>query len=204
MRSPAVLAIVVLSTSLLVSVPAGAVTLDDVGTLSKAGIAPEVLVALVEVNDRLYSLTVERLLEMKRSGVADRVLLALVRSGRASRARRAPVVTAVPEVPSPPPLVIGKRGKRSTRGGGGPGEQTVTAASGGVATTTTQTTIVQAPVVVATGSRSHPIRLESTQDPRRFNSFSPHFGTDACRTPTRRQSRHWGFGGRLRPGAWER
>ncbi len=62
MRSPAVLGIVVLSTSLLVSVPAGAVT------LSKAGIAPEVLVALVEVNDRLYSLTVERLLEMKRSG----------------------------------------------------------------------------------------------------------------------------------------
>ena len=80
----------------------------------------------------------------------------------------------------------------------------MTAASGGVATTTTQTTIVQVPVVVATGSRSHPIRLESTQDPRRFNSVSPHFGTDVCRTPTRRQSRHWGFGGRLRPGAWER
>lgn len=69
--------------------PARELTLKDVAELSRAGIGEAVLIELIEMDDIAYPLTpsklrVPKLKVLKRAGVSDRVLLALLRSGQSA------------------------------------------------------------------------------------------------------------------------
>jgi hypothetical protein len=69
---------------------AWAVSTRDLIELSKAGLGDEVLVALIEADGTVFNLDAPRILELRASGVSERVITAMLRNG----SRRLP--------PSPP------------------------------------------------------------------------------------------------------
>lgn len=93
--------------ALFVSGSASALTLRDLIELSRAGLGDEVLLALIDVDRPVFSIDADTLKSLKAAGVSERVMVAVVRSGRAPIA---PVVAAVPEpapeVAAPQPQVI--------------------------------------------------------------------------------------------------
>lgn len=90
--------------------PAGAVTLREIVDLTHAGLSDEVLVALVEVDARVFPIDAATIKWLNDSGVSPRVIETIVRSGR-SAPREPAAPEAAPDVspdpPSPPaPQVI--------------------------------------------------------------------------------------------------
>jgi hypothetical protein len=90
---------VVLLTVLLALVPgrADAVTIKEIIELTRAGLSDEVLLALIEVDQRVFSIDPGTLKELKAAGVSERVIVAMVRSGRS------PVPQEIPAMPEPEP-----------------------------------------------------------------------------------------------------
>ena len=68
--------------ALFVSTAAQAVTLKDIVDLTKAGLGDEVLLALIEVDGGVFDVDAATLKSLKTAGVSERVIVALVRSGR--------------------------------------------------------------------------------------------------------------------------
>ena len=94
--------------ALLGCVPAtaSAVTIDEVVALSKSGISEQVIVAVIERDQTLFSLSPTLIMKLQREGLSDRILLALIKSGRPNE----PPVPASPVEPMaapvpPPPLI---------------------------------------------------------------------------------------------------
>lgn len=80
--------------ALLVAVGAGraeAVTVRDIIELSKTGLGDDILIALIEVERKVFPIDAATLKLLKDSGVSDRVIIAMVRSGR---------------LPEPPPPAV--------------------------------------------------------------------------------------------------
>jgi hypothetical protein len=164
---------------------ADAVTVKDIIDLTRAGLGEEVLLALIEVDGGVFSIDAATLTELKRSGVSERVIEAMVRSGRMRPAEPPPPppVYYEPEPPQPPqPQVIVIEHERPV----------------------VEQVAVPYPVFVLP-QNIHP-RGKRTQiigdqplDP------SPGFG--APTPPTSRPKAHrpvyWGWGGKLRPDAWK-
>lgn len=92
----AVLTVLVLSAG-----RAEAVTIRDVIELSKAGLSDQVLLALIEIDRGVFTIDTPTLKQLKTAGVSDAVIVALIRSGR-------PPVVQEPEPPqemtAPPPV----------------------------------------------------------------------------------------------------
>lgn len=196
MRTPIVLVTALLTVSL--ARPVQAVTIQEIIELSRAGLSAEVLVALVETSDTVFTLDAARILELKEAGVPERVIVALITKGRrnqdptlpppsapASTAPAAPVVVVVQdEEPYPPPAPV----------------------------------VLMVPVpfpVVVSGvgrtsgfvSRPHvPVDARMVQPfphgirrPGRF--INDGFGVTTMPTPVG-EPVYWGWGGKLRPDAW--
>jgi hypothetical protein len=72
-----------------------AVTIDQVIALSQAGVAEEVIVALIDRDKPVFSIDPARLIELKRAGVSETLVMAMLRSGR------------MPWPPAPLPPTIG-------------------------------------------------------------------------------------------------
>ena len=91
----------------LVPATAGAVSVNDIVALSKAGVAEQVIVALIEQDQTHFGLDSDLLLTLKSEGVSDAVLIAMMRSGRQEAAAPNPTVSSRPRhnrpVASPPP-----------------------------------------------------------------------------------------------------
>lgn len=87
---------------------AEAVTIRDIVDLTKAGMGEEILLALIEVDGGVFRIDPETLTMLKREGVSERVILAMVRSGRTRPAEEPapPPVVEVAEAPAPPPVVV--------------------------------------------------------------------------------------------------
>ena len=68
--------------ALFVSTAAQAVTLKDIVDLSKAGLGDEVLLALIDVDGGVFDVDPATLKSLKAAGLSERVIVALVRSGR--------------------------------------------------------------------------------------------------------------------------
>ena len=181
-----------LTAALLLSVTARAtaVSLRDIVELTRAGLDPDVLIALIEVDDHVYRVDAQGLLELKTAGVDDRVLVALIRSGRQRPAPasprsvpREPTTFGVPQPGVEPPAQVRPEPRAHHQ---------------------TQTTIVQVPVIVG-GSAFLPRATHGTaavaQDPARFSSFGTGFGRTTRPTDSPLRG-YWGWGGQLRPGAW--
>ncbi len=79
------------------AVQVGAVSVRDIVELSRAGLGDEVILALIDIDPVRYDLDAPRVLELKNAGVSERVLAAMLRSGRSAP----PVVTPVPPTSGP-------------------------------------------------------------------------------------------------------
>jgi hypothetical protein len=83
---------------------ASAVSTRDLIELSKAGLGDDVLVALVEADGTVFNLDAPKILELRRAGVSERVITAMLRN--APRVAPAPEpadapAAAAPALPSP-------------------------------------------------------------------------------------------------------
>jgi hypothetical protein len=165
---------------------AEAITIRDIIELSRAGLSEDVLLALVEVDGGVFPIDTETLTKLKAAGVSQRVIVAIVRSGRT----RPPDDQGIPVVqePPPPPVVI----ERPTE----------------VVREVAVPFVV--PVYVPVPVRSHISRhefesrsidlnaerlLDQRQDGQRYLTDIP--------PPRKSEEVYWGFGGKLRPDAWK-
>ena len=90
---------------------ASAVTIDEVVTLSKSGVSEQVIVAIIERDQTLFTLSPALIMKLQRDGLSDRILLALIKSGRSNEppvpaSPVAPEVAPVAPVPPPPAIAI--------------------------------------------------------------------------------------------------
>ncbi len=84
---------------------ADAITLREIVELSRAGIGDDVLLALIEIDQRVFPIDTNTLRMLKESGVSEKVIVAIVRSGRVP----APELEQFPPdatLPPPEPEVV--------------------------------------------------------------------------------------------------
>jgi len=94
---------------LLTPVRAEAITLREIIELTRAEIGEEVLLALIEVDQRVFPTDPETVRMLKQAGVSERVIVAIVRSGRMPQAVPETIVVpqaAPPEPPSPQVIFV--------------------------------------------------------------------------------------------------
>ncbi len=88
-------------------VAADAITLKEIVQLSRAGLGDEVLLALIEVDQKVFAIDSETLHMLKEQGVSERVIVALIRSGR-TQPTSEQLTTSLPEpqMMQPEPQVV--------------------------------------------------------------------------------------------------
>lgn len=155
--------------ALLLPAPrAEAVTIRDIVDLTKAGVGEEVLLALIEVDGGVFSIDPATLTMLKREGVSERVIVALVRSGRVRPLEEpVPPVVEVAEAPAPQPAVVVIEHRDR-----------------------------EVPVPVA-------VPIYVPVYPRRDFDRHADGRLDRDREHPKREPVYWGFGGKLRPDAWQ-
>jgi hypothetical protein len=167
---------------------ADAITLAEIIQLTKAGLDEDVLLALIEVDQRVFAIDPDTMKELKAAGVSPRVIVAIVKSGRTPQPQSEPSIETVPPDPPQPQVVVVDR----------PVIQEVPVA-------------VPVPVYIAVGGyargRSHD-RTNSTYRPTLTLPPDPTTATVfpfvERREPHRRtEPVYWGWGGKLRPDAWQ-
>jgi hypothetical protein len=67
----------------LAPAPASAVTLDEVVTLSKAGVSEAVILALIDRDKTILTIEPDQLVALKNDCISDAIILAMLKSGRA-------------------------------------------------------------------------------------------------------------------------
>ena len=70
------------------AVRAEAITLTEIIELTQAGLSDDVLLALIEVDQRVFSIDPETLKTLQDAGVSPRVIVAIVKSGRTPQPSR--------------------------------------------------------------------------------------------------------------------
>lgn len=166
---------------------AEALTFRDVIELTHAGLGDDVLLALIEVDRSVFPIDAASIKQLKQERVSERVILAMVRSGRETSASQdqVPVDTSpAPAAPVPQVVVIDHRDEPEIR------EVPVAVP-------------VYVPYVVR---RNHTVRVPDSNQLRGANELS--FGQTVPgkdHVPAVRQAEpvYWGWGGKLRPDAWQ-
>ena len=113
MRRLSVIAALAVVVAVSFAARADALTVRDVIELSKAGVSDQVLLALIDVDHRVYTVDATAVRQMKDAGVSDTVVLALIHAGRetptvapaAAEADPAQLAQA-PSAPAPQPQVV--------------------------------------------------------------------------------------------------
>jgi len=166
---------------------ADALTIRDVIELTKAGISDEVLLALIDVDGGVYANDAATLKALKEAGVSERVMVALVRSGRERRLPDPPPAPMEPAPEPPPPVVVIEHHEPDAR-------QVVVPVP------------VYVPVYTSRSPRRHRATVETTAVPSFQPGYVPSFqsGLPAVRPDPQPKAEpvYWGFGGKLRPDAW--
>lgn len=91
---------------LLLPARADAVTVRDIVELTHAGLGEDVLLALIEVDRSIFPIDAATIKDLKAQGVSERVILAMVRSGRENSSPEPTTNDAPPPAPAPDPQVI--------------------------------------------------------------------------------------------------
>jgi len=91
---------------LLLPARADAVTVRDIVELTHAGLGEDVLLALIEVDRTIFPIDAATLKDLKAQGVSDKVILAMVRSGRDTAPSQPMPNDPAPQPPAPDPQVI--------------------------------------------------------------------------------------------------
>lgn len=165
---------------------AEAVTVRDLIELTRAGVGDDVLLALIEVDRGVFAIDTDTLKTLKEAGVSERVIVALVRSGRMPPPVQEtfPIESDVPEPESPQVVVIDHHEPERIRE-------------------------VPVPIYIPVDMRDmrrHRSRPRVLEQP--VSDFIPFSGGRPVRAsdhPSRvpREPVYWGFGGKLRPDAWK-
>jgi hypothetical protein len=106
---------VILLALVVVPASADAVTIRDIIALSKAGLPDEILSAVIDADRTIFTLDAEQILELRRAGVSDAVLLKMVRSRREFDAPPASTQAsseAAPQEIAPHVVIIGGDSKK--------------------------------------------------------------------------------------------
>jgi hypothetical protein len=173
---------------------ADAITLQEIIDMTRAGISDDVLLALIDVDRSVYPVDPATLTKLKQSGVSETVMVAIVKSGRTPAPELPPPpVAAVPQDPPEPQIVYVERERPVVR--------------------EIHEVVVPVPVYyVAVGSPygrhinrgvSADVVISPDQLPR---SLSNPFGVITPLQqpqPKRAEPVYWGWGGKLRPDAWQ-
>lgn len=101
MRSIPCAALIALSLFLVPS-RADAITLREVIELSRAGVGDEVLLALIEIDQRIFPVDPDTVRTLKEAGVSERVIVAMVKSGRTTNQEAEAPAALVDTMPLPP------------------------------------------------------------------------------------------------------
>jgi hypothetical protein len=184
------IALFVLPLLVLFPLTASALTVRDVIELTRAGLGEDVILALIEVDPSVFPIDSGTLKALKDARVSERVIVAMVRSGRMPPPSTEPAIPiAVEEARAPEPqvVVIDHRDSPQVR----------------------EVPIV-VPVYVAvpvTNRRVHvQDRVTRVPDPVdaahrpvvRSDDIQRTYEHETQSTPV-----YWGFGGHLRPDAWQ-
>jgi hypothetical protein len=129
--------------------------------LSRAGLGDDVLLALIEVDRPVFAIDTATLRTLKEAGVSEKVIVAVVRSGRVP-ADSTPASEIVDQPPSAQPQVIVIEHREQA-----------------------QVHEVKVPVAVPVYIPVYPRKLIES------------------RTPKPQEPVYWGWGGKLRPDAWQ-
>ena len=182
----------VFALAMLALAPAAeALTVRDVIELSRAGLGEEVLLALIDVDRGVYAIDPETLKKLKQAGVPERVIVAMVRSGRERlQPEPAPLPASVQEPRNPEPQVVVIDHHDEPR---------------------VREVMVPVPVYVTVPSirsrHRHDFdgRARNAGEPTfvPFQPNVPHIRPTASEPKPEREPVYWGFGGKLRPDAWQ-
>lgn len=159
---------------------AEAITIRDIVDLSRAGMGEEILLALIEVDGGIFRIDTETLTMLKREGVSERVILAMVKSGRTRPAAEpAAPPDDIVQMPAPPPVVVIEHQDREVP------------------------VPVPVPVYVPVYPRYNRYGFDRRVDyvDRDFLDRDPATGRLEPARPA--EPVYWGFGGKLRPDAWQ-
>lgn len=184
MRRFACFAVIALVTLLPAS--ASALTVRDVIELSRAGLGDEILLALIDVDPSVFPIDTATLKRLKEAGVSERVILAMVRSARTPPPAPEPIAAApiaeAPPAPEPQVVIIEHHDEPQVR-----------------------EVPVAVPVYIPVPTRS--VHRGSDYDGRVVSSDrEPGRTEDNAHTREshkRVEPVYWGFGGNLRPDAWQ-
>jgi hypothetical protein len=174
--------LLIIATLLLPLAPsrAEAVTVRDIIELTRAGLGDDVLLALIEVDRNVFAIDAQTITRLKQAGVSERVIAAMIRSGRTREVADEQPAAYVEPPPPPPPVVVIDH----------------------------QETVREVPVPVAVPVyvpvvRSHD--AERTRDGDVFDGRARDGSADhhRDRDGPKSQPVYWGFGGTLRPDAWK-
>jgi hypothetical protein len=182
---------------------AAAVTLRDVVELTRAGLADDVIIALIEADGTIFSLNAQTVVQLRRDGVSERVIVAMLKSGRATpvasqASDSAPAFQPdpAPDPPVPQVIVIDHHDELHRA------PQYVV-----VPQYVPVPVYIQTPVFVPTdhfASRGRTVRAPAPDTAGFFGRFV----NDGWRPATHdtaepRTTVYWGFGGQRRPGSWD-
>ena len=166
---------VVLAVAMVPVARAEAVTLRDIVDLTKAGLGEEILLALIEVDGGVFKIDSATLTMLKEEGVSERVILALVKSGRTRPVEEPPPpIVEVVQAPAPPPVVVIDHHERE----------------------------VPVPVAVPVYVPVYPRRDHFANRRADVHLVDRDRVTGRPEHSKPAEPVYWGFGGKLRPDAW--
>jgi len=198
------------TTAVLVGFPAlaGAVTIRDIIELSRAGLDAQIVVALIEADGSRFDLEPGQILELKAEGVADAVIIAMLRSGRVQQPQSLQSADQPRRLTDVDRWNAGQRDKRPSRRERRWSEYVSTSVP------------VFVPFVPLYGFHGHVIQRHipaPALDPSQFSSFGTRFGMhgdrrnlSTCLSPgsclpspdSFNEPVYWGWGGKRRPDTW--
>ena len=159
---------------LLVPGLATALTLRDLIELSRAGLGDEVLLALIDVDRPVFNIDAGTLKSLKAAGVSDRVIVAVVRSGR-------PPAGSLEEVP----------------------QQVTDPAQDAVEPQVIVIDHHDAPAEVREVAVPVPVYIPIVASRQRFRDDRVRDGELDRDRSKRAEPVYWGWGGKRRPDAWK-
>jgi hypothetical protein len=162
---------------------ADALTVRDILELTRAGLGEEILLTLIDVDQSVFPIDTATLKRLKEAGVSERVILAMIRSARMPAPTPEPIAVADP-APAPEPQVI-------------------------VIEHHDPPQIREVPVAVAVPIYV-PVSRRAVHQDSAYESFAPpselgRISGASVHTPPVKAAEpvYWGFGGKLRPDAWQ-
>jgi hypothetical protein len=168
---------------------ADALTVRDVIELTRAGLGEEVLLALIEVDRSIFPIDAATIKELKANRVSERVIEAMVRSGREVPPAEPAIAEVAPPVAPQPQVIVIEHREPEVR------EVQVV-----------REVPVAVPVYIPV-STTRSIRSRADDGAHGIPISSDRWIAEHMpqqQTPVRhKEPEYWGFGGKLRPDAWK-